>query len=1516
VTDSNGNFQINQTYPPTTISPAVTINGVTCDRTISVGSLTFYVASDNSQLIPKPTYPTATGGVGVATQSVTLRLVYPFGSATELGLGSDGNVYALQPGNAGHFTAVSTPSPVTPPITVNAADLGTTTYDRKIIVNGQVLYVSNSNFPTIVQGLGTPATGFNAVTVDGSNNSTHLQLSKQYSGVGTPGGLFLGTDNNFYTETLDSNNQPKLDASGNNIMQQVSTASANTSTVNGVSVQGNLVIAGGKAYFVSSDNSQVIEDYSVSQSSNTDLFDGNGTKITTAQISNTLPDGTTVFASYDSTSITYYTATKNANNQYVVTNTYPGTKLNQNVTLNSGVTTNFQVQIGNDTYYPTVQITPFPFSVQINLNVNPLAAAAPFNSGITSTAPVTLNAAKSYTTLPGPVRVEQGAPPNDGNYYALKTDANGNLVLNSSGNAQITATYPVSSLTQPLSIGGVTVDRSITVGSDTYYVAQDNSALVPASLQSEASPATSDPNMIATTPAVTAPTVNVATTTGYTQTIVVPDVLGVPGNKLYVGADQNLYAGTTDSNGNFELSATYTPTSIPQINVAGVNVNRTITLAGNTYYIASDNSELILKSYAATDETASVTANGSTVSLSESYSLPTATVHFGGDGNFYTVTGTAGNYQVANKYTATPINPVVLADGVLVNRTILVGTQYFYVAADNSQIVPEPVHPGQNEIFTGTPAATSTPVNVATTTNITQSIAVAGVPGGKLYVGADQNLYAVQVDSSGKPITDTYTPTSIPQINVDGVNVNRTITLAGKTYYIASDNSELIFKSYAATDETASVTANGSTVSLSESYSLPTATVHFGGDGNFYTVTGTAGNYQVAKTYTATPINPVVLADGVLVNRTIQIGTQYFYVAGDNSQIVPEPVHPGQNEVSASAMTTTMVPLQQAYSLPGVPGQLHFGSDGNFYSLQVDANGNPVLDAQNRYQVNATYKPTTFSPPGPTVTVAGVLCDRTVTVNGQVYYVGENDKTTGVPPALIPANQLSQTIPSSTGSGTIATISTLTPAAQVTGLPLGIYASPSGNFYSLQVDNSGSPLKDANGNDRIKNTYQVTKISPTTVNGVPVNGTITVTVNGTSSTYYVTTSGNQLVSPGTSASSPINTTTLTLEQAYTLPGVPGQLHFASDGNFYSVQVDANGNPVFNAQNRYQLNATYKPTYFSPSGTTVTVAGVVCDGTLTLTVGNQNQVYYVGKNDPNTGAPSALVPANLLSQVVPTTSTTGTIATTSALTQAYQVPGIVRGIYASPDGNFYSLQVDNNGKPKQNANGNYLIGNTYPVTKIAPTTVNGVNVSGTITVTVNGTSNTYYVATDGSQLVLPVTSGPTVMSAPAVRNMDLMEFIYYWNEAKMHVLKAQLAYQNDITQEMQESLRQANAALADLEQQSSQTTATDKDSKPNPNTAPQTVTLHLFAAENQVTTTGANGGDGSILPFGVTDMNYGQFAKSRTALQNFIDRRSADAQSAMVDYQNTLNTFNNNYNTMSQLQQKLEDLLTQELRNWN
>jgi transcriptional regulatory protein LevR len=62
-------------------------------------------------------------------------------------------------------------------------------------------------------------------------------------------------------------------------------------------------------------------------------------------------------------------------------------------------------------------------------------------------------------------------------------------------------------------------------------------------------------------------------------------------------------------------------------------------------------------------------------------------------------------------------------------------------------------------------------------------------------------------------------------------------------------------------------------------------------------------------------------------------------------------------------------------------------------------------------------------------------------------------------------------------------------------------------------------------------------------------------------------------------------------------------------------------------------------------------------------------------------------------------------------------------------------------------------------------------------------------------------------------------------------------------------------------------------------------------------------------------NQSEWAMNRTTLKNYIDRRSSEAQQATLDYQNILNRYNNAYEIMSKMQEKIDNLLKGQLRNF-
>jgi hypothetical protein len=154
-----------------------------------------------------------------------------------------------------------------------------------------------------------------------------------------------------------------------------------------------------------------------------------------------------------------------------------------------------------------------------------------------------------------------------------------------------------------------------------------------------------------------------------------------------------------------------------------------------------------------------------------------------------------------------------------------------------------------------------------------------------------------------------------------------------------------------------------------------------------------------------------------------------------------------------------------------------------------------------------------------------------------------------------------------------------------------------------------------------------------------------------------------------------------------------------------------------------------------------------------------------------------------------------------------------------------------------------------------------------------------------------------------------EYLLYWNEARIKILRAKLSYNEAVVREIQEDLRQANAALAQLEVQAGKITATDKDGQPTGQLALETLEMNLFSATASTPSTpifDAAGNDSLH--------NAQEWQKNRTTLKNYIDRRSAEAQQATLDYQNVLNRYNNAFEVMAKLQEKLDTLLKAQLRN--
>ena len=192
-------------------------------------------------------------------------------------------------------------------------------------------------------------------------------------------------------------------------------------------------------------------------------------------------------------------------------------------------------------------------------------------------------------------------------------------------------------------------------------------------------------------------------------------------------------------------------------------------------------------------------------------------------------------------------------------------------------------------------------------------------------------------------------------------------------------------------------------------------------------------------------------------------------------------------------------------------------------------------------------------------------------------------------------------------------------------------------------------------------------------------------------------------------------------------------------------------------------------------------------------------------------------------------------------------------------------------------------------------------------------------------VNPTTFQPTGGAAVTMDNlrfMDAITYTYYWNEARVSVMKGQLNYQQDVVQILQNALSAANAASTDLTQQSGLTEQQDSSQKPDPNASPETTSLNMFVA---IVSTPSNmlfsdnfanpsTGNTSTNPFNF-NFNYSEWQANQVALKNYTDNLNAQAQNAMLDYQQTLNNYNNAYQVMGQIQDKFNTMFQSQLQNF-
>ncbi|MDF2377656.1 MAG: hypothetical protein P1U81_15565 [Verrucomicrobiales bacterium] len=168
-------------------------------------------------------------------------------------------------------------------------------------------------------------------------------------------------------------------------------------------------------------------------------------------------------------------------------------------------------------------------------------------------------------------------------------------------------------------------------------------------------------------------------------------------------------------------------------------------------------------------------------------------------------------------------------------------------------------------------------------------------------------------------------------------------------------------------------------------------------------------------------------------------------------------------------------------------------------------------------------------------------------------------------------------------------------------------------------------------------------------------------------------------------------------------------------------------------------------------------------------------------------------------------------------------------------------------------------------------------------------------------------GVPVSGLASTFHLSPTEYLYYWNEVRIRGFRGQLNYQQAVVAEIQEDLRQANAALADLEKLAGQTDPQDADGNPDKASTLETSLLD----HHQAIIAHAN-----LKLYGPSDSHVSSsWQNNRVALKSYIDRRTADAQSASLDLQQTTNRFNNAYEVMAKLQEKMDGLIKTQLRNW-
>ncbi|GAA5149675.1 hypothetical protein GCM10023213_47700 [Prosthecobacter algae] len=236
------------------------------------------------------------------------------------------------------------------------------------------------------------------------------------------------------------------------------------------------------------------------------------------------------------------------------------------------------------------------------------------------------------------------------------------------------------------------------------------------------------------------------------------------------------------------------------------------------------------------------------------------------------------------------------------------------------------------------------------------------------------------------------------------------------------------------------------------------------------------------------------------------------------------------------------------------------------------------------------------------------------------------------------------------------------------------------------------------------------------------------------------------------------------------------------------------------------------------------------------------------------------------------------------------------------------QVDANGNPIFRY---FLIAKGAPVSDINKITVagtlNGQAVDAKVSTTGNGNTNSIYIEVD--QNLQPLVNNAYGFEYNTV-NLSPSMYLYYFTEARIRILRGQLNMKEAVTSEIRDDLAKANSAYADLEAQAGKTRAQSADGKTvNPDLSFETQNMDFFEATN------AKKGSMLYENNGNDDQqNYSEWGSSRSSLKAYIDRKSTQSQDAMLDYQTTLNRFNQAYEVLSKIQEKMDGLVKSQIRN--